>query len=215
MTPTAFRDAGELSVAEVIACLCPSRSDRWVSDKATRIISAAANNPFQIVSYSGHLISLAMFIELLLQYQEHLSHLQSQIDALEEVEGYQIIQSIPGIGGKIAATILSEIGEVHRFNHAKKLVAFAGIDPSVYSSGKFTATTNRITKRGSKKLRHALYLAVLCGLRKTGSKKMREFYDKKREAGKPHRVALIACVNKLLHWIYALLVKKEQFVDLA
>jgi hypothetical protein len=44
---------------------------------------------------------------------------------------------------------------------------------------------------------------------------MREFYDKKREAGKPYRVALIACVNKLLHWIYALLVKQERFVDLA
>jgi transposase len=50
-------------------------------------------------------------------------------------------------------------------------------------------------------------------LKKTGSKRLREFYDKKREAGKPYRVALIACVNKLLHWIYALLVKQEDFVD--
>ncbi|NOU69081.1 transposase [Paenibacillus sp. LMG 31461] len=179
-------------------------------------MAAAANNPFQKVSFSSHLVSLTMFINLLLQYQEHLSHLQSQIDTLaEKVEAYQIIQSIPGIGSKIAATILSEIGEIHRFNHAKKLVAFAGIDPSVYASGKFTATTNKITKRGSKKLRHALYLAVLCGLKKTGSKKLREFYDKKRDAGKPYRVALIACVNKLLHWIYALLVKQERIVDLA
>ena len=35
----------------------------------------------------------------------------------------------PGIGEKIAATIISEIGEIDRFNHPKKLVAFAGIDP--------------------------------------------------------------------------------------
>ncbi|WP_255314241.1 transposase [Bacillus sp. FJAT-26390] len=55
---------------------------------------------------------------------------------------------IPGIGTKIAATILAEIGEIDRFDH-KKLVAFAGIDPSVFSSGKFTATRNKITKRGS------------------------------------------------------------------
>lgn len=215
MTPGAFQTAGVSTVTHTITCLCPRRSDHWASDKASCIMVAAANNPFPKVSYSSHLISLALFIDLLLQYQEHLSHLQSQIDALaEEVESYQIIQSIPGIGSKIAATILSEIGEIHRFNHAKKLVAFAGIDPSVYSSGKFTATTNRITKRGSKKLRHALYLAVLCGLKKTGSKRLREYYDKKREAGKPYRVALIACVNKLLHWIYALLVKQERFVDL-
>jgi transposase len=215
-TPEAFQAAGESSIAYVITCLCPSRSERWATDKANRIVAAATNNPFQKVNYTSHLISLALYIDLLLQYQEHLSHLQSQIDALaKEVEAYEIIQSIPGIGSKIAATILSEIGEIHRFNHAKKLVAFAGIDPSVYSSGKFTATTNRITKRGSKKLRHALYLAVLCGLKKTGSKKLRQFYDKKREEGKPYRVALIACVNKLLHWIYALLVKKESFVDIA
>jgi transposase len=159
------------------------------------------------------IISIELYISLLLQYQEHLSRLEVQIDPLaEEVEEYQIIQSIPGIGNKIAATVLSEIGEIHRFNHAKKLVAFAGIDPSVYSSGKFTA--NRITKRGSKRLRHALYLAVLCGLRRTGSKKLRAFYDKKREEGKPYRVAVIACINKLLHRIYALLTCKEVFLDL-
>jgi len=72
----------------------------------------------------------------------------------EEIEEYDLIQSIPGIGHKIAVTILSEIGEVERFDHPKKRVAFAGIDPSVFASGKFTATRNRITKRGSKQLRY-------------------------------------------------------------
>ncbi len=143
---------------------------------------AAARNPFKETLYQSHLISLQLYIDLLLQYQEHLYKLEAQIDALAgEIEEYKIIQSIPGIRNKIAATIVSEIGEIDRFNHAKKLVAFAGTDPSVYSSGKFTATANRITKRGSKRLWHALYLAVLCGLRKSGSKKLRELYDKKRE----------------------------------
>lgn len=120
------------------------------------------------------------------------------------------------------ATIISEIGEIERFNHPKKLVAFAGIDPSVYSSGRFTASINRITKRGSSRLRQALFMAVQCGIRdarkqKTSeeiiprNKKLRKFYDKKREEGKPFRVAIIACANKLLHWIYALLKRKEAF----
>ena len=43
------------------------------------------------------------------------------------------------------------------------------------------------------------------------NKKLREFYDKKREEGKPFRVAIIACANKLLHWIYALLKRKMAF----
>lgn len=55
------------------------------------------------------------------------------ISLASEIEEYKIIQSIPGIGEKIAATIISEIGEIDRFNHPKKLVVYAGIDPSVYS----------------------------------------------------------------------------------
>lgn len=130
-----------------------------------------------------------------------------------EIEEYQIIQSIPGIGGKIAATIIPEIGEIDRFNHPKKRAAFAGVDPSVFSSGKFTATINRMSKRGSSRLRHTLFVAALCSLRKSGSKRLKAFYDRKREEGKPHKVAIIACVNKLLHWIYVLLKRKEAFLD--
>lgn len=156
-----------------------------------------------------------MYIQLLLQYQEHLAKLDDQIDALAgEIEEYKIIQSIPGIGEKIAATIISEIGEIERFNHPKKLVAFSEIDPSVHSSGKFTATINRITKRGSSRLHHALYMAVLCGIRASRNKKLKAFYDRKREEGKSFKVAMIACTNKLIHWIYALLKRKETFLDL-
>ncbi|WP_157801074.1 IS110 family RNA-guided transposase, partial [Bacillus solitudinis] len=186
---------------------------------------AAMRNPFEKTVYQSHILSLGMFINILLQYKEHLSTLESEIDALaKEVEEYTIIKSIPGIGEKIAATIISEIGEIDRFDHPKKLVAFAGVDPSVFESGKFTATKNRITKRGSSRLRHALYMGVRCAIRdcrkkKTSdeiiprNKKLREFYDKKRDEGKPFKVAVIACVNKLLHWIFALLKSNTLFQD--
>jgi transposase len=55
-------------------------------------------------------------------------------------------------------------------------------------------------------------MAVLCGIR--GSRNKKEFYDRKREEGKPFKVAMIACTNKLIHWIYALLKRKETFLDL-
>ena len=110
---------------------------------------------------------------------------------------------------------MAEIGEIARFDDARKLVAFAGVDPSVHQSGHFTATVNRITKRGSSRLRHALFVAAMCGLRASGSKRMQAFYQAKRAAGKPHKVALVACINKLLHWIYAVLTRREAFVDVA
>ncbi|MFD2511501.1 IS110 family transposase [Halalkalibacter alkalisediminis] len=220
-------NASEETLSEKINELCRSRSIRWANEKANELIAAAKRNPFEKTVYQSHLLSLDMFINIILQYKEHLSKLESEIDALaKEVEEYTIIKSIPGIGEKIAATIISEIGEIDRFDHPKKLVAFAGVDPSVFESGKFTATQNRITKRGSSRLRHALYMAVRCAIRdcrkkKTSdeiiprNKKLREFYDKKRAEGKPFKVAVIACVNKLLHWIYALLKSKSAFQDIA
>lgn len=59
-------------------------------------------------------------------YHQQLSTLKHEIDELAaQLEEYELLQSIPGIGEKIAATIISEIGEIDRFNHPKKLVAFA------------------------------------------------------------------------------------------
>ncbi len=226
-TSEAVLQVDESELVEKIASLCKSRSERWAIEKAQKLREAALRNPFQKNLYESHIFNLEMLTNIVLQYQEHLSNIATEIDALaKEIEEYQIIQSIPGIGEKIAATIISEIGEIDRFNHPKKLVAYAGVDPSVYSSGKFTASVNRITKRGSSRLRHALFMAVQCGIRDSRkqkttdeiiarNKRLREFYDKKREEGKPFRVAVIACVNKLLHWIYALLKSKTPFQDVA
>ncbi|MEH7120349.1 IS110 family transposase [Neobacillus vireti] len=220
-------EASEETIADKIAELCKSRSHRWAKEKANQLKAAANRNPFEKTLYQSLILSLGMYINIILQYKEHLSKLESEIDALAKgVEEYNIIKSIPGIGEKIAATIISEIGEIDRFIDPKKLVAFAGVDPSVFESGKFTATKNRITKRGSSRLRHALYMAVRCAIRDCRKKKttdeiiprnkrMREFYDKKRDEGKPFKVAVIACVNKLLHWIFALLKNKTTFQDIA
>ncbi|MEH7097960.1 IS110 family transposase [Neobacillus vireti] len=226
-TSEAVLSVSERELTDKIASLCMSRSELWAKEKAQKLRDAALRNPFQHNRYKSHIFNLEILVKIVLQYQEHLSQIANEIDALaKEIEEYKILQSIPGIGEKIAATIISEIGEIDRFNDAKKLVAFAGIDPSVYSSGKFTASVNRITKRGSCRLRHALYMAVQSGIRDARKKKtteeiiprnkrLREFYDKKREEGKPFRVAVIACVNKLLHWIFALLKSGTTFQDIA
>ncbi len=199
-------EAGEETLSMKIHELCKSRSQKWACNQANKLIKAASRNPFQQTLYHSHLISLEMLITILLEYKKQLSKLEEEIDALaKNREEYKIIQSIPGIGEKIAATIISEIGEIDRFNHPKKLVAFAGINPSVFESGTFKGTKNRITKRGSSRLRHALFTAVRCAIRDARkrrttkeiiprNKRLREFYDKKRDEGKPYRVSIIYCL---------------------
>jgi transposase len=199
-------------IASVMHSFGGKRSFEWFLEKANKLKEAAERNPFKKTLYRSHLVTLKMYIQMLLQQKGFLTILEQEIDELaKQFEEYEILRTIPGVGTKIAATLISEIGEIKQFSHPKKLVAYAGIDPRIYQSGKFTATINRITKRGSTKLRQALYTAVQCGLINNRNTKLREFYDKKRSEGKPHKVAIIACANKLLHWIYAILKHKVSF----
>jgi transposase len=114
--------AGETRIMGRIEEMRVKRSASWISERAAKLMASAQRNPFQQGVYQSQLFSLDMYISMLLQYQEHLSSLEKRIDVLaEEIEEYKIIQSIPGIGGKIAATIISEIGEIDRLNHPKNL----------------------------------------------------------------------------------------------
>ncbi|QGG52618.1 IS110 family transposase [Lysinibacillus pakistanensis] len=224
-TSESVKEAGVEEIAQFIDTHCKARSFNWALERSEKLIGAAERNPFQSTLFQSLLVSLNMYIDLLQVYHQQLSTLEREIDELAaQLEEYELLQSIPGIGEKIAATIISEIGEIDRFNHPKKLVAFAGLDPSVFESGRFKGTKNHITKRGSARLRHMLYTAVRCSIRDSRKKKttpetiarnkrLRAFYDLKREEGKPYKVAIIACANKLLHWIYAILKTKTPFQE--
>ena len=73
---------------------------------------------------------------------------------------HSVIMTIPGIGTTNGGMILGEIGDIHRFPTPGKLLAFAGLDPSVYQSGNFQAKKTRMSKRGSRVLRYALVNAA-------------------------------------------------------
>ncbi len=73
---------------------------------------------------------------------------------------HSVIMTIPGIGSTNGGMILGEIGDIHRFPSPGKLLAFAGLDPSVYQSGNFQAKKTRMSKRGSRVLRYALINAA-------------------------------------------------------
>lgn len=114
-----------------------------------------------------------------------------------------LILTIPGISVATGAQIVAEIGDVSRFRNAAALVSYAGINSSVNQSGKFELQGGSITKHGSPYLRRALYLAAQGAYRFDSG--LRDFYDKKREEGKCHRVAVLAIARKLCHIIYAIL----------
>ena len=119
------------------------------------------------------------------------------------------IMSIPGISYTNGALILGEIGDINNFESADKLLAYAGLDPSVYQSGKYDASQNTISKRGSKYLRYALHLASNIIWHHDST--FRDYYNKKLKEGKHHFVILGHIDKKLVRIIYTILKKDIPF----
>lgn len=137
-----------------------------------------------------------------------IKHLESVLSELVElarkIPNFECIKSIPGIGDNLAARILAELGDVERFSNGSKVVAYAGIDPTIYQSGQLTGLHLKISKKGNKKLRSLLYLAVSCMIKTNRNTAILEFYKKKKASGMKPKAALIASMNKTLRIIYSL-----------
>ncbi len=215
-TADAVLTAPATDVAATIRTACPSRSAAWAAEKAQQLQAAAERNPLHTADLPHQAFSLRLSSQLIAEHQAHLATRDREIDALvQDIEACQLIQSIPGIGTTLAATIIAEIGDMGRFADPKKLVAFAGVDPRVHQSGQFTATVNRITKRGIQSPTVCLVRGRDVRPTEVREQRMQAVYQAKRAAGKPHKVALVACINKLLHWIYAIVTRRQAFVDIA
>ena len=146
---------------------------------------------------------------------EHKSNqiLDRLISLAKDTEYFQYICSIPGIGENLASRIVVEIGDIKRFKGPRQLIAYAGTDPHVYQSGVRNGNHLSISKKGNKRLRTILFLATTCHLRLKTKKNtvITDFYLKKKQQGKPHRVAQVASLNKLLKVIYSVSVNKTIF----
>jgi transposase len=136
------------------------------------------------------------------QVDDELAQLMAQIP--------QYITSIPGVGPVTGAAILAEIGDVQRFDKVEQLVAYAGIDPTVYQTGQFQASQAHMSKRGSPYLRHALWLAATMAIRY--DPQLRTYYQTRRAAGKPHGTLMGAVCRKLLARIYIVLKEQRPYV---
>ena len=141
--------------------------------------------------------------------------LDSQLDGIEtemtDIMKYNdsVIMSIPGIGYINGGMILGEIGNISRFSCPKKLLAYAGLDPSVYQSGNFQAKKTRMSKRGSKTLRYALINAAHNVVKNNST--FKAYYDAKIAGGRSHYNALGHCAGKLVRIIFKMMTDKLAF----
>ena len=146
------------------------------------------------------LINQVIFLESQLEdVDKQISELYNKLDSH--------LLSVPGIGIKLAPTILAEIGDINNFDKPSKLIAFAGVDPSENQSGNKLSTNNKL----SPYLRHAIYTASLVAI--SNEPKLRSYYDKKINEGKHHFVALAGISRKLLTIIYYILKEDRDYIS--
>ena len=119
------------------------------------------------------------------------------------------ITTITGIGDVLGACILSEIGDISRFEKASQLVAFAGLDVAVKQSGEFTGTEMKITKRGSPYLRRAIWLAATVASFKAPALSI--YYKSLIARGKKHLTAIGAVSRKMCNIIFSVLKNKKAY----
>lgn len=116
--------------------------------------------------------------------------------------------TIPGIGVASAAVILSEFGDLSKFNSPSKLLSFAGMEPGYFQSGT-SESTGKMVKHGSSHLRYAMMNCAQTVINNEPT--FAAYYAKKRAEGKEHRVALTHVAKKLLRVIYTLQTKELSY----
>lgn len=118
-----------------------------------------------------------------------------------------LLLGMPGIGLRTACLLLAELGDITRFTTARKVVAFAGLTPTQFASGSSVKKRSRISRLGSRRLRHILYMPCLAAIRFNPI--IKDFFTHLVERGKHKKAAVLACMAKLLKIIFGVLTHQK------
>ena len=178
--------------------------------KKPTTIKEYAINSYPSVSKDDEITSsLSQIARLINTYQKEIETIKYKIIFLgKKIKYFESINSIFGIGEFTTSLIIAELGDINRFRNIKELTAYCGLDPSIKQSGKSINVHGPISKSGNKYMRKILYISVSNIIRLTAISKQENdidlYYRKKRNEGKHHYAAIIACTTKLLRQILAL-----------
>lgn len=126
-----------------------------------------------------------------------------------ESETQALLRTIPGVGLTSAAALVSGVVNIKRFDSARKLTAYLGLDCRVKQSGTSIHGKGYLTKRGNRYLRFVLFNAA--AIAKRYIPELQTFYEKKKTEGHHHFSALCATERKLVHLIYAVWTRGTPF----
>jgi transposase len=203
--PTA-EELAQVDIRRLTRLLLEASRGRFGRTQAQRLKAAAKNSFALIHGHEALALEIRFVIERVNLLLEQIAQLDQRIRTLL-TDQQQLLQSIPGLGEIWTPTVLAEVLPVfdpEAPHGAKKLVATAGIDVRLNDSGEKTGT-GKMSKRGSRYLRTAVMEAAQVAVFRAHDPLFESVYQRQRDRGKHHLVALSHTANKMLHVVFSVL----------
>jgi transposase len=200
------KDIANCHLTRLTNLLSSSSKGRYGKDKAVQIREAAK---ISIGTYSEvKSLELQQTIQMIRVMEAQIAQVEAKINPIVDSLRSPVM-TIPGISYRMAAIIIAETENFTNFGSAEQVLAFAGLEPSVYQSGQLVSTHAKMVKRGSKYLRYALFNAAkyVCHWDPIFS----AYLAKKRSEGKAYNVAVSHAAKKLTRVIFHLVKTNRPF----
>ena len=202
--PTA-KDISNIDVEEIMPIIHSLSKGHYSMIKLIKLIEAAKDS----IGFKNdsHILELQLTINLIEQMDMAIEQVEDEITLIMKQFDFKTA-TIPGISLISVASIVSEFEDFSKFSNSNQLLSFAGLEPAIYESGT-QKTYGHIVKRGSSYLRETIMNVTPFVMNYNPI--FYQYYLKKRNEGKSHRVALTHLAKKLLRVIYYLETNKVSF----
>lgn len=202
-----IQEISNANIDKITELLRRTSRGKYSNSKAYEIIELAKKSVGTVSRALS--FELQQTIRLVEIYEQEIKIIETEIKTMLDATKSPIA-TISGVGSTLGSIIISEIGNINRFSSPAKLLAFSGLEPTIYQSGQYSATRSRMVKRGSSYLRWALMQAsrTICLTDKT----FKDYLAKKRTEGKHYLVALSHVARKLVRVIFYLLKSNKKFI---
>ncbi len=187
----------DANLTHLKALLSDASRGRYGREKAIEIRNAARSSIGAVIPAKS--MELRQTIHRIEALSSDIEEVEQSIQKIMD-ESKSQITTIPEIKYRMGAMILAEIGDFSRFNNADQILAYAGLSPSTYQSGKLTSSYSHMEKRGSKYLRYALFNAAIYVSK--WDERFGLYLSKKRAEGKHYYVAISHVIKKLVRTVY-------------
>jgi transposase len=188
---------------DLATVLAEVSAGQWTAEHARDLHHVAQHSTASSRAVQARGVVVRTMVRHLLDLYERLADLEAALaEVLAGDADSQRLQTLPGVGPVIAATVRAELGDVARFAGVDQVIAYAGLDPRTQQSGAFVGQKH-LSKRGPGALRHVLYLATLNAVR--DRTEWRERYQRLLERGRAKKEALTILSRSYLKVIYQVL----------